>query len=236
MSTVDQTDLLRRARSRRAAVTTPPPPAAPVEPTDPAPLSHAQQRMWLMEHLGQGGALYNVPLATRLRGPLDRAALAAALTGLTERHAVMRTRYPRRGEQPYQRIDPVTPVPLPVLDATGPEQLAVEAARPFDLATGPVLRALLLRHGPEDHTLVLTIHHIAVDGGSLPVLSADLAALYLAERDGTAARLPQPGPSYAEYARQERAREEELTAAADALAAQVVTRDRMARREAHALR
>ncbi|MFE4972434.1 condensation domain-containing protein [Kitasatospora sp. NPDC056651] len=216
MSTVDQTDLLRRARGRRAATVL----AHPAADDDgPAPLSHAQQRMWLMDRLGQGGALYNVPIATRVRGPLDHAALATALTGLTERHAVLRTRYPHRGDQPYQQVDPVTPVPLPVLDATGPEQLADEAARPFDLATGPVLRALLLRNGPEDHTLVLTIHHIAVDGGSLRFLAADLAELYRAARDGGPNRLPSPAPAYADYARQERARDVELTAAATALAA-----------------
>ncbi|MFD8787359.1 condensation domain-containing protein [Kitasatospora sp. NPDC059599] len=223
MTAVDQADLLRRARSRRSA--TPAKPQRPAEADGPAPLSHAQQRMWLMDHLGQGGALYNVPIAARLRGPLDRVALAAAVTGLTERHAVLRTRYPRRGGQPYQQADPVTPVPLPVVDAktdtAATEQLAAEAARPFDLATGPVLRALLLRHGPQDHTLVLTIHHIAVDGGSLPVLAADLAALYAAARDGVAPQLPPPGPAYADYARQERARDAELTAAADTLAARL---------------
>ncbi|MEU9080060.1 condensation domain-containing protein [Kitasatospora sp. NPDC048538] len=221
----DQADLLRRARRNRPAAA--PRPAAPED--GPAPLSHAQQRMWLMEHLGQGGALYNVPLATRLRGPLDPAALATALTGLTERHAVLRTRYGSHGDQPHQQTDPVTPVPLRTVDATwedgagnnAPALLAAEAARPFDLAAGPVLRALLLRHGPQDHTLLLTIHHIAVDGGSLPVLAADLAALYAAARDGHAPRLPQPGPTYAEYARGERARDAELTAAADARAARL---------------
>ncbi|WP_046387466.1 condensation domain-containing protein, partial [Kitasatospora aureofaciens] len=219
--TSDQNDLLRRARSRRTALTPARPQAA--EDTGPAPLSHAQQRMWLMEQLGQGGALYNVPVATRLRGPLDPAALATALTGLTERHAVLRTRYPRRGEQPYQQIEPAGPVPLPVVDADGDGsgQLAAEAARPFDLTAGPVLRALLLRHGAEDHTLLLTIHHIAVDGGSLPVLAADLGTLYAAARDGVEPQLPPPGMPYAEYARQERARDAELTAAADARAARL---------------
>ncbi|CAM5294690.1 Carrier domain-containing protein OS=Kitasatospora aureofaciens OX=1894 GN=GCM10010502_21100 PE=4 SV=1 [Kitasatospora aureofaciens] len=219
--TSDQNDLLRRARSRRTALTPARPQAA--EDTGPAPLSHAQQRMWLMEQLGQGGALYNVPVATRLRGPLDPAALATALTGLTERHAVLRTRYLRRGEQPYQQIEPAGPVPLPVVDADGDGsgQLAAEAARPFDLTAGPVLRALLLRHGAEDHTLLLTIHHIAVDGGSLPVLAADLGTLYAAARDGVEPQLPPPGMPYAEYARQERARDAELTAAADARAARL---------------
>ncbi|MFJ4184873.1 condensation domain-containing protein [Kitasatospora sp. NPDC089509] len=215
--TSDQNDLLRRARNRRPA----PAPEHPAADSGPAPLSHAQQRMWLMDHLGQGGALYNVPIATRLRGPLDPEALATALTGLTERHAALRTRYPRHGDQPHQHIDPVRPVPLPVLDAPGDcvEQLVTEAACPFDLTDGPVLRALLLRHAREDHTLLLTIHHIAVDGGSLPVLAADLAELYTAARDGGRPQLPPPGMPYAEYARQERARDAELTAAADARAA-----------------
>ncbi|MGW2254324.1 condensation domain-containing protein [Kitasatospora sp. NPDC001660] len=220
MSAVDQADLLQRARRRtRPAATRPAPPA---QPTGPAPLSHAQQRMWLMDHLGQGGALYNVPLATRLRGPLDPAALATALTALTERHAVLRTHYGSRDDQPYQEAAPTAPVPLPVLDATEadtPGLLAAEAARPFDLATGPVLRALLLRHAPEDHTFLLTIHHIAVDGGSLPIVGAELATLYQAARDRRPAQLPPPGPAYADHARRERSRDAELTAAADARAA-----------------
>ncbi|SOB78887.1 condensation domain-containing protein [Streptomyces sp. 1331.2] len=224
MTAVDQADLLRRARSRRGAAVAAPP-EHPAAPDGPAPLSHAQQRMWLMDHLGQGGALYNVPIATRLRGPLDHAALAAAITALTERHAVLRTRYPSRDGQPYQQTVPAAPVPLPVLDAetdqAATERLTAEAARPFDLAAGPVLRALLLRRGPEDHTLMLTIHHIAVDGGSLPVLAADLAALYAAARDGAEPQLAPPGPPYAEYARRERARDPELTAAADTLAARL---------------
>ncbi|WP_031074559.1 condensation domain-containing protein [Streptomyces sp. NRRL WC-3742] len=220
MSIVDQSDLLRRARSRPVS---PVSPAAPRPGGDggPAPLSHAQQRMWLMDRLGQGGALYNVPLATRLRGPLDSGALAVALTALTERHAALRTRYPQRGEQPYQQVDPAAPVEL-VIEEVAAEasaaRLEAEASRPFDLTAGPVLRTLLLRHAEEDHTLILTIHHIAVDGGSLPVLAEDLAALYAAARDGSDPQLPAPALPYTTYAREERARDAELTAAADARA------------------
>ncbi|MQS17843.1 NAD-dependent epimerase/dehydratase family protein [Streptomyces kaniharaensis] len=222
MTTTDQADLLRRARRRASASSSSSSRPAAAGLTGPAPLSHAQQRMWLMDHLGQGGALYNVPLATRLCGPLDPAALATALTALTERHAVLRTHYRRRGDEPYQEAAPVTPVPLPVVDATEPDApalLAAEASRPFDLATGPVLRALLLRHTPDDHTFLLTIHHIAVDGGSLSILAADLAALYEAARTGRPAHLPPAGLPYADHARRERARDAELTAAADARAA-----------------
>ncbi|MEV6207244.1 condensation domain-containing protein [Kitasatospora sp. NPDC051914] len=219
--TVDQEELLRLARQRTAAGRGTAARATTIPRTGdgPAPLSHAQQRMWLMDRLGQGGALYNVPVATRLRGPLDPAALAAALTALTERHPILRTRYRQHGDAPpHQEIRPAGPVPLPVVDAApgdAPALLRAEAARPFDLATGPVLRALLLRHAAEDHTLLLTLHHIAVDGGCLPQVTGDLAALYAAARTGCRPDLPPAGPHYADFARWERSRDAELAAAAD---------------------
>ncbi|GAA2795269.1 hypothetical protein GCM10010441_20680 [Kitasatospora paracochleata] len=201
--------------------------SGPVRRTDatgPAPLSHAQHRMWLMDRLGQGGALYNVPVAARLRGALDTDALGVALTALTERHTVLRTRYGQQDGRPHQDVGPAAPVPVEVRPA-GVEAAAAllreEALRPFDLATGPVLRALVLRHAADDHTLLLTVHHIAVDGGSLPVLTADLAALYAAARTGSAADLPEPELQYADFARWERARDPELAAAADARAARL---------------
>ncbi|MFE6869407.1 condensation domain-containing protein [Kitasatospora sp. NPDC057692] len=235
---LDQADLLRRARRRTSvpaapatatgpasALRTPGPvPRGTGTGTDPAPLSHAQQRMWLMERLGQGGPRYHVPLATRLRGPLDPDALAAALTALTTRHHVLRTRYAHHDDGPRQHTGPAAPVPLSVREAA-PEAAAAllraEAARPFDLATGPVLRALVLRHAPEDHTLLLTLHHIAVDGGSLPVLAAELAALYAAAADGRPAGLPEPELQYADYARWERSRDDRLAAAAAERAARL---------------
>ncbi|MFB6890387.1 condensation domain-containing protein [Kitasatospora sp. NPDC056327] len=217
---LDQAELLRRARRRTAAPAPGDRTAGPVPRATgpgPAPLSHAQQRMWLMDRLGEGGARYHVPLATRLRGPLDPAALAAALTGLAARHEILRTRYGRDGDRPHQEAAPPAPVPLPVHDAAPGAATALlhaEAARPFDLATGPVLRALLVRHAPDDHTLLLTIHHIAVDGGSLPVLAADLGALYAAAAEGRPPALPEPDLRYADYARWERSRDDGLAAAA----------------------
>ncbi|MFI6447193.1 condensation domain-containing protein [Kitasatospora sp. NPDC050543] len=216
----DQAALLRLARQRPGAAR----PAAVPRSTrsGPAPLSHAQQRMWLMDHLGQGGALYNVPVATRLRGPLDTEALAAALTALTDRHAILRTRYGSRDDQPYQQATAPAPVPVPVLAARPEEAAALlraEAARPFDLACGPVLRALALRHAPDDHTVLLTLHHIAVDGGSLPLITEELAALYPAALTGRPAELPEPELQYSDFARWERGREAELAAGADTLAA-----------------
>ncbi|MFI5531917.1 condensation domain-containing protein [Kitasatospora sp. NPDC051853] len=215
-----QAELLRRARSGGGRSALRPGPAGP------APLSHAQHRMWLMDRLGQGGALYNVPVAARLRGPLDTEALTAALTALTERHAILRTRYVRPsgdgGTAPYQEVLPTAPVPVEIRPAEASAALLrAEASRPFDLENGPVLRALVLRHGPEDHTLLLTVHHIAVDGSSLPVLTTDLAALYAAARTGTPADLPELPLQYADLARWERARDPEFTAAAEARAAEL---------------
>ncbi|MEV6974153.1 condensation domain-containing protein [Kitasatospora sp. NPDC093806] len=229
---VDQAELLRRARRRtataavapeatRAAARTAGPVPSGTGP-GPAPLSHAQQRMWLMDRLGQGGPRYHVPLATRLRGPLALDALAAALTALTERHHVLRTRYGHRDDRPYQEVAPVTPVPLPVRDASPEDAAALlhaEAARPFDLATGPVLRALVLRHAPDDHTLLLTVHHIAVDGGSLPVLATELAAHYAAAVEGRPPGLPAPTLQYGDYARWERVHDDWFATAADERAA-----------------
>ena len=83
--------------------------------------------------------------------------------------------------------------------------LLEEAAAPFDLATGPVLRALVVRHGPEDVTVLLTLHHIAIDGGSLGVLARELAELYAAVREGRSPCLTEPAPRYADFARRERA-------------------------------
>ncbi|GAA1273527.1 hypothetical protein GCM10009665_71550 [Kitasatospora nipponensis] len=222
MSTTDQSELLRLARRRPASGGRT---AVPRSRTaGPAPLSHAQHRMWLMDRLGQGGAQYHVPLATRLRGPLDLAALGVALTGLTERHAVLRTRYGQHGDEPYQQPAAPEPVAVPVL-AADPEQapalLRAEAARPFDLAGGPVLRALVLRHTPDDHTLLLTLHHIAVDGGSLPVLAEELAQLYAAAGRQHPAELAQPALQYADFARWERSRQGELAAGVEAWAGEL---------------
>ncbi|KJK59367.1 condensation domain-containing protein [Saccharothrix sp. ST-888] len=214
-----QADLLRLARQRAAGAR---PEAIPRSAEQGrAPLSHAQQRMWLMDRLGQGGARYNVPVATRLRGPLDLGALADALTALTGRHPVLRTRYGRLGDEPYQEPLPLAPVPVPVVTAAPDRAAALlraEAARPFDLATGPVLRALALRHASDDHTVLLTLHHIAVDGGSLPLVAAELATRYAAALDRRPAELPEPPLQYADFARWERSREAGLAAEVDAWA------------------
>ncbi|MFF4426413.1 condensation domain-containing protein [Streptomyces sp. NPDC001549] len=171
------------------------------------PLSRAQRRMWLMERLGGAGDSYHVPFATRLRGPFDVAAFSTALTQLVARHAILRTRYTEHEGVPCQEVLP-TPrtVPVHVVDTgatDAPELLRRETGRPFDLAAGDAVRALVLRHGPQDHTVLLTFHHIAVDGASLETVAAELAVLYTAATDGTSGHALAAPPRYADHARRE---------------------------------
>ncbi|MFG2718980.1 condensation domain-containing protein [Streptomyces sp. NPDC048416] len=199
-----QEELLRRARARAADRTAVP---APTTGHDhgPVPLTHAQRRMWLMERLGQSGAQYSVPFATRLRGPLALDALSTALTELVRRHTILRTRYGQNGDEPHQEVlaapDRIT-VRLVESPGDGDDLLAEEARRPFDLAEDTLPRALVLRHGPRDHTVLVTFHHIAVDGGSLETVAEEIAALYTAAVDGHPHTLPEP-PQYADFARRE---------------------------------
>ncbi|MFF4323177.1 condensation domain-containing protein [Streptomyces sp. NPDC001568] len=200
-----QRELLRRARATTTGRDTTD--APPATGAGQVPLSRAQHRMWLMERLGGAGDSYHVPFATRLRGPFDPAALATALTSLIARHTILRTRYPERAGEPYQEVLP-TPrtVPVHVVDtdpAHAPELLRRETVRPFDLEAGDCVRALVLRHGPQDHTLLLTFHHIAIDGASLETVAGELAVLYAAATDGTGRTGLTPPPQYADHARRE---------------------------------
>ncbi len=185
----------------------------------PRPLSAAQRRIWFLDRLLPGSALYNVPGRLALHGPLRPAALAAALSAVTARHQALRVRVATDDQGPVQVVEPAAPVPLPVIDlsrlgalagapegappvaAGEAERLARAAARrPFDLATGPLLRAGLLRLGPAIHHLVLVLHHLVADGWSMGILVREAAELYRAAIDGRRARLeplPLQFPDYA---------------------------------------
>ncbi|MEV4615524.1 amino acid adenylation domain-containing protein [Kitasatospora sp. NPDC049258] len=160
---------------------------APITPggTDgPLPLSFAQQRLWFLDRLAPGATDYLVPIALRLRGPLDRPALTAALAALTHRHAVLRTRYEEREGEPVQLVDPSARIRLTERTATEEEVLRLIRADlevPFDLAAGAPVRAMLLRTGADDHVLLLTLHHIVSDGWSVEVLADELARSYAGE-------------------------------------------------------
>ncbi|MEW5354805.1 amino acid adenylation domain-containing protein [Streptomyces sp. 16-176A] len=160
------------------------PPIAPAGTDGPLPLSFAQQRLWFLDRLAPGATDYLVPIALRLRGPLDRPALTTALDALAERHAVLRTRYEERDGEPVQLVDPGARIPLTERAATEEEALRLiraDLAAPFDLAAGAPVRAMLLRIGADDHLLALTLHHIVCDGWSVEVLAGELARHYAGE-------------------------------------------------------
>lgn len=174
------------------------------------PLSFAQQRLWFLDQLEPGSIAYNMPVALRLRGRLDAAALERSLNEILRRHDSLRTRFPARDGNPVQLISSTATLDVPEEDLTDlPEseretaallRIAAEAALPFDLAAGPVVRARRLRMGGDDQILLLTMHHIVSDGWSSRVLLAELAALYGAFREGRRSPLPEPPIQYADYA------------------------------------
>ncbi len=173
-------------------------------------LSFAQQRLWFLDRLRPGRPDHNVPAAIRLRGPLDPRALRAALTGVVRRHEVLRSRIVVVDDTPCQVLEPVTCFVPVTTDLThlpagralerAEELVAADMAAPFDLGTAPMLRARLIAIGPDDHLLLLVIHHIAADGWSLPVLWEEFAAGYRAALAGRAAALPELPVQYADFA------------------------------------
>ncbi|HEX3528531.1 MAG TPA: amino acid adenylation domain-containing protein [Thermoanaerobaculia bacterium] len=163
----------------------------PAPGSGPWPLSFAQRRLWLLDRLEPGGSAYNIPLAVHLTGPLDAHRLERSLGAIVDRHATLRTRFVEIAGEPMQEAQSIRPI-LPRIDLSAlpgelERLLTEEAERPFDLTTGPLLRALLVELGNEDAVLALTVHHIASDGWSTRVLVRELSALY---RGGSLPPLP----------------------------------------------
>ncbi len=192
------------------------PPLVPVpRGGPPLPLSFAQQRLWLLDRLEPGSIAYNMPLAARLRGPLDVRALERTLAEVVRRHESLRTVFDGAGAGPVQVVLPAAGVPLPVSDLAGlptgerdaeAHRLAgEEARRPFDLRAGPLLRVRLLRLAPGEHVLVLAMHHIVADGWSMGVLFRELSAIYAAYLAGAPSPLPELPVQYADFAAWQRA-------------------------------
>ncbi|MFE8957430.1 non-ribosomal peptide synthetase [Streptomyces iakyrus] len=174
------------------------------------PLSFAQRSLWLTGQLEGRSAPYNIPLALRLSGVLDRAALAAALRDLVGRHESLRTVIGWHDGEPCQLIldaDDVgelltdaTPATTGARRETDPAALQEEfASYEFDLTTQPPLRAWLCETGPDEHLLTLVVHHIAADGWSMGVLLRDLGQAWAARREGRAPEWEALPVQYADY-------------------------------------
>ncbi|MER7209510.1 amino acid adenylation domain-containing protein [Streptosporangium sp. NPDC000239] len=176
----------------------------PVVRPERVPLSPAQSRLWFIEQMKGTGGLYNSPLALRLSGPLDLAALREALGDVVERHEVLRTVFPVEGGLPYQEVLAGVRPELHVRDVRDErhlrECLGLAQGHVFDLAVEPPLRASLFVLGRGEHVLALVMHHIAGDGWSIGALLRDLGEAYAARLAGEAPGWAPLPVQYADYA------------------------------------
>ncbi|MBK1842353.1 amino acid adenylation domain-containing protein, partial [Azospirillum sp. YIM B02556] len=187
-------------------------PDAAMEATIPAvprgdglPLSSTQRRLWFLWRLDPASTAYTISTALRLRGRLDTESLRRAFALVSARHESLRTRFVDRGGEPRQVIDPEPgfdwTVEAPEDSALLEDRLRAEAARPFDLERGPLLRLRLFRlPGEEGHALSLAMHHIVSDGWSMNILVDEVARAYALLSAGQPAALPPLPLHYADYA------------------------------------
>ncbi|MCD0448729.1 amino acid adenylation domain-containing protein [Actinocorallia sp. API 0066] len=169
------------------------------------PLSYAQQRLWFLGRFDGPTATFNMPVPLRLRGPLDLAALRAALADVVGRHEALRTVFPDASGTPRQLVLE-TSAALPRVSVTEtseaglPGALAAVAGEGFDLSVEPPFRVALLRLGEDDHVLLLVLHHIAGDGWSMAPLARDVVTAYDARRKGESPAWTALPVQYADYA------------------------------------
>jgi len=181
-------------------------------------LSYAQQRLWFLREMEGGGSQYNLPVAYRLRGPLEVEALRRSVEEMVRRHEVLRTRIEAKEGVPAQVIDDEAEVDFKQVEAEGENdeersrwlsrEMKEEANREFDLEKGPVMRVKLIREGESQSVLMITTHHIASDGWSGGVMMKELGALYEAYRRAEESPLAELEVQYGDYARWQRERME----------------------------
>ncbi|TAL47324.1 MAG: non-ribosomal peptide synthetase, partial [Methylovulum sp.] len=175
-------------------------------PDTPAPLSYAQERLWIMSQLEPGNPIYNMAGAIRLDGVLNIKALQQSLDEVVRRHDILRSRFVGEFHQAVQCVMPDSRLPLLRLDLTGSASISVEDCAdafnraPFDLSSAAPLRGMLAALENGQYLLVLVLHHIVADRWSVGVLMKEVAALYAAFSNGLPSALPEPPIQYGDYA------------------------------------
>ncbi|HYG64974.1 MAG TPA: condensation domain-containing protein, partial [Thermoanaerobaculia bacterium] len=200
----------RVERAMRAGAGLLAPPLVPVARAGELPLSFAQERLWFLDQLAPGSSAYNIPVALRVVGDLDVGVLRHSLEQIVRRHEALRTVFVAQDGTPVQVIEPPSRLALPVVDLSGLEEdrrerlglelVAREAGRAFDLAQGPLLRALVVRLAEASHLALVTMHHIVSDGWSMGVLVREVSALYQSYTGRRPSPLPELLVQYADYA------------------------------------
>jgi hypothetical protein len=197
---------------------------APLKSVDPAarvpivapeqfPLSYAQETMLFWDRLVPHSSVYNVPVARQILGPLDIEALRKTIRLIVSRHVVLHTNFLFVRGEPTQIVGSPD-VDLSIIDLSGTsetqrpsalkERLSAEAQRPFDLSKDPMLRALLIRLSPEEHVLMVTMHHIASDGWSVGIVLRELLEAYPEFAAGKTPQLPELPVQYRHFAKWQR--------------------------------
>ncbi|GHO57936.1 hypothetical protein KSB_64110 [Ktedonobacter robiniae] len=181
-----------------------------VERKQDLPLSFTQQRLWLLDQIEPGSAAYNIPTATRLHGPLNKAVLEKSLREVVRRHEALRTTFKEKNGQAVQVINAWEDFAIQYedwRDLSHEEQesrvqqaILAEDSTPFDLARGPLLRVSLLCLHTHEHVLLLTMHHIIADGWSMGLLQREITTLYMAFQKGQPSPLSELTLQYADYA------------------------------------
>jgi acyl-CoA synthetase (AMP-forming)/AMP-acid ligase II len=187
-------------------------PTQPVHRQRDLPLSYGQSRLWVLNRLDPESLVYNLATALRLRGPISLPALEQSFGEIVRRHETLRAVFVTSKGRPVQTLSPFQPWALPVINLSRLKEevlfqyCAAEAARrPFDLARGPLYQFSLLRIRNDEHTLLLTFHHIVFDGWSMGVFLRELEVLYRAFSSGepsSLSELPIQYPDFAAWQRQ----------------------------------
>lgn len=185
-----------------------PPELTAIARGEPLPLSFAQQRLWYLDQLQGASTVYTMAFALRLHGSFNGDAMSSALQCLFQRHEALRVRFVMLDEEPKAILDEGSTLPIEHRDLTDGADRENEllrclqefGERPFDLAEGPLARALIVRVDENDHALVFAVHHSVCDGGSVEILQDDLANAYTACASGQQPRLADLTVQYADYA------------------------------------
>jgi amino acid adenylation domain-containing protein len=174
------------------------------------PASFAQQRLWFLDQLEPGTAAYNLPRAFRITGPLNLDVLTRAVHAVVQRHESLRTVFDSVDGRPRQLVLDAMDVPISVVDLSGTAEeqrqsaalqiASAEGKKPFDLTQGPLLRIVLVRLNPDQHLLILVLHHIITDGWSISILFRELTKCYEAFAARRSPDLPELAVQYSEYA------------------------------------
>ena len=208
--------LMRTLRSRKEQEEAPSRIVARKRDPNEALASFAQQRLWFLWQMEPESAAYNMPGALRLRGPLDFDALRRCFDEIVRRHDTLRTTFKENAQQePVQVIGPpdtgmalerisLTHLPEAEREVEAARLASIEGHKPFDLSKGPLFRATVIDMGPDDHALLLTMHHVISDGWSVGVLVREIVTLYDSEHRGVPSPLPELDVQYADFSEWQR--------------------------------